>query len=99
MYFVVECTTTSAPQRQRVGERGRGERVVHADQDAASVGEFRERADIGHRRGRVADRLEPQSFAPPPIAASTAPASVGSTVRWRIPERSRTDLARPIVPP
>ena len=39
------------------------------------------------------------SSRPPPIAASTASGSVVSTVRWPIPERSRTDRARPIVPP
>ena len=40
-YFVVECTTTSAPSDERLLQRGRGEGVVDDDERADRVAELR----------------------------------------------------------
>ena len=45
-YFVVECTTTSAPSASGLLQGGRGERVVDDDERARLVAELGERGDV-----------------------------------------------------
>ena len=92
MYFVVECTTRSAPSASGFASAGEAKVLSTTTRTPRSCASSDEGGDVGHRRGRVADRLEPQQLR---VRGRSRPRprrdrSV-STARCRMPERSRTD--------
>ena len=72
MYFVVEWTTTSAPERERLLKIRRRERVVDRDElGPAGCAAPRSRGDVDELEQRVGRRLDPEELrvrAEPPRA-------------------------------
>ena len=88
-YFVVECTTKSAPELQRTLVGRRGERVVDGDQRAAAAGD--DALDVDHVEQRVGRRLDPdQARVVADRARHARPGRSGRPGRTARPQRLST---------
>ena len=81
-YFVVECTTTSAPSATRLLQRGRGEGVVDDHEHARLVAELGERRDVRDLHQRVRRRLDPEHLGGAELDRRRAPRRGRWCRRW-----------------